>query len=291
MQNKDNFESKRDLIIDRMKKGYLLVEIASELEMPVAELMALRKDYEDVDKALTLGETHCMAWWCKQGRNGIQDNKFNFHLFNVFMKNNFGWGDKPSERALVMDKWRGDFMQKVCSMDEQVQNGKMAPEQYAHMMKALTYHAHLQDFVFIAPQMALVNLDKQLEAGEITKDEYEIQQLYIHELQRMRKASAEIIFEQEDIQYKEQFKPKRKCNDHNIGKEQPRAVKLKTTEMVEKESERAKEFFARKAEMQRLERERKQTMEYKIDQINNADAEMGAKALDVFKTDSDTSEG
>jgi hypothetical protein len=289
MINKEIFDSKKELIIQMMRKGCLLVEIASELEIPLAQLAKLRREYEDINEAITMGETHCAAWWCRTGRQGLSAEKFNFHLFNIFMKNNFGWGDKPSERALAVEEWRGDFTQKLAILDEKLQSGKFSAEQYAHMLKSLTYHAHLQDVVYIAPAVAMMQLEQQKESGEITKEEYLATKYYYDEFARMRRASAEIIFEQEGIQYKDQFKPRAKKSDNQIGKKYK--DRIKNTEVVEQRSERSKEFFEKRKELYDMEKARKQSKEYQMDEARKIDEEMRAKALNEFKNDnSDSSE-
>jgi len=238
-------------IKELMKQGYTKVEIAAHLDWPVSRLKKYRKLIPELDSALELGETHCMAWWTKQGRSGLFKKEFNFNLWNIFMKNNFGYGDRPSERTADIESWQGSFSEKITAMDEKMRSGEISAEMYSHMMKSLSYHANVNEICYVTPMLERLEIDQQLKNGDITADEHRLMSEYLDVMDSMRTVSAEMIMDENKVRYSERIK-KVKAIKSTMTRVKADRDALENSELVEEPTEREKAFIEKAQRLKEL---------------------------------------
>jgi len=201
-------------ILDLAKDGYLKVEIAAELGIPIRKLSEFIKTYPDFAELMEMATTLSQAWWVKRARIAVMDknDKFAAIPWYATMKNAYGWGDKPSERFTEnLDEYRGNLQEKINTLDKKLANGFMAPEGYGHMMKSLSYHATINELTIVQPQLALIDIDKKVSSGEMTHAEGELEKEYIKRHMQIAEAAAEAIFAQDKI-----LNGKMTCKQHRM---------------------------------------------------------------------------
>jgi hypothetical protein len=224
MTSKYEFKPSMGAEIIRMaKEGYLKCEIASALGIPLRFISQWKREYEEFAEIMELAETHQMAWWCMRGRTNLENPRFNFYLWYSVMKNSHGWADKPTERNLEFEDWKGTFIEKINSLDQMLATGKCSSEMYEKMMKSLSAHANINEIIYIQPEIAKMELDRQLKAGEITEAEHVIKMTYIDRSNMIRELAAENIFKEEKLYSKFNCKQSRKV---------PKAVREKKKEAL-----------------------------------------------------------
>jgi hypothetical protein len=197
-------------IIRMSKEGYLKCEIASALGVPASQLSKWRREYDDFADVIELSETHSMAWWAMRGRTNLDNPRFNFYVWYAIMKNAYGWADKPTERNIEIEDWKGDFVQKINQLDQALSTGKCSPDMYEKMMKSLNAHANINEIIYVQPKLCQLELDKQLANGEISPEEHDIKLGYLDHMNKIRELAAENIFKEEKFYSKFNHKQARK---------------------------------------------------------------------------------
>lgn len=69
-------------------------EVARELNISMRRFYELVENTPAFSEFVEMGRTLAMAWWYEKGRTGLFAEKFNTSLYNMNMKNRFGWADK-----------------------------------------------------------------------------------------------------------------------------------------------------------------------------------------------------
>lgn len=89
-------EDMPQMVIELMREGASLAEVASELGVSRATLSKWQADENKPEfvEAIKIGVDLSQAWWEKQGRTELWNSKFNHVLWYMNMKNRFGWRDK-----------------------------------------------------------------------------------------------------------------------------------------------------------------------------------------------------
>jgi hypothetical protein len=92
-------------------------EVMQELDLTPSRWKVLMDDINcDFPELVELGRARSQAWWERQGRVHLQNNKFNASLWTIQMKNRFGWSEK-SEQSLTNVEFRN---MDDASLDEQI---------------------------------------------------------------------------------------------------------------------------------------------------------------------------
>jgi hypothetical protein len=148
------------------------------------------------------------------------------------MKNAYGWADKPTERNIEFEDWKGTFIEKINNLDQMLAAGKCSTEMYEKMMKSLSSHANINEIIYIQPELAKMDLMQQLKDGSITQDEYTVKMTYIDRTQTIRNYVAENIFKEEKMYSKFNTKQTRKVGkgrkDARTNLQEAKAEKQKT---------------------------------------------------------------
>jgi len=197
-------------IIRMSKEGYLKVEIASALGVPQGMISRWKRELEEFAELMELAETHSAAWWAMRGRTNLDNPRFNFYIWYAIMKNAYGWADKPTERNIEFEEWKGTFVDKINHLDQMMSTGKCSADMYEKMMKSLNAHANINEIIYIQPELAKMELDRQLKDGEITEAEHIIKMTYIDRTNAIRELAAENIFKEEKMYSKFNAKQERK---------------------------------------------------------------------------------
>ena len=87
-----------DKVIELMKEWASIEEICLELEIHKEAFYNWIKKYEDFANAVEHAKQYSKGWWYKMWRVNMFEEKdwpkFNANLYNINMKNRFGWADK-----------------------------------------------------------------------------------------------------------------------------------------------------------------------------------------------------
>jgi len=84
-------------VIDIMSEGASKVEVAAELGITKETLYQWVQKYPEFSDSIKKGEQLCEAWWEKNGRKCLHDQKFNASLWYMNMKNRFKWSDRQEQ--------------------------------------------------------------------------------------------------------------------------------------------------------------------------------------------------
>lgn len=84
-------------VVDLMSEGASKTEVAAELGVTKETLYQWINKYPEFSDAIKKGEGLCEAWWEKQGRKSMHDQKFNASLWYMNMKNRFKWSDRQEQ--------------------------------------------------------------------------------------------------------------------------------------------------------------------------------------------------
>lgn len=86
-------------VIDLMADGASKVEVAANLGINKDTLNEWCKVYPDFSVSIKKGEELCEAWWERNGRVNLQNDKFNAPLWYMNMKNRFRWADRQEQKV------------------------------------------------------------------------------------------------------------------------------------------------------------------------------------------------
>lgn len=81
-------------VIEFMRSGAALVEVADDLDICVDTLAEWRKKHPEFAEAIKKGIKKSEAWWVRNGRVNLENKDFSATLWYMNMKNRFGWADK-----------------------------------------------------------------------------------------------------------------------------------------------------------------------------------------------------
>ncbi len=91
-------------VIELLKQGYSLCEIALELDIAVDTLHEWRKRYKEFSDAINTGRGFSEGWWTSNGRLNLHNKEtFNTTLWYMNMKNRFGWRDKSEQEITLKE--------------------------------------------------------------------------------------------------------------------------------------------------------------------------------------------
>lgn len=215
-----------DEILRRAKdQGHLSVEIATYLNISTDILRRWRKIDEELDQTLKTAHTYANSWWINKGRASLESQRFQCVVWGMIMKNTFGWGDKPSERPVEFEDWKGDLFQKIEIMDKMISEGKLCAEQYHHMMKSLDFHAKINEIIYIQPLISKLELERRFKEGEISETQYDEEKWILENGQVLRKVAAENLMKESKVVSKFQNKRSRKSKLEKDDKKRSKKIK------------------------------------------------------------------
>ena len=81
-------------VIELMKDGCSLVEVAADLGVDRDSLYEWRRVYPDFSDTIKRGVALSNSWWERNGRVNLENKDFSATLWYMNMKNRFGWKDK-----------------------------------------------------------------------------------------------------------------------------------------------------------------------------------------------------
>lgn len=81
-------------IIELMREGASITEVAAELDIGRSTLYEWRDKYPQIADTLKKAEGLSAAWWERMGRTHLAVREFNAALWYMNMKNRHGWRDK-----------------------------------------------------------------------------------------------------------------------------------------------------------------------------------------------------
>ena len=90
-----------DLVIDLMKQGASMQEVALEIEVNIDTLYEWIKVHDTFSEAIKRGKSFSEGWWMKKGRISLNNGSFNSTLWYMNMKNRFHWRDKHEMQSIV----------------------------------------------------------------------------------------------------------------------------------------------------------------------------------------------
>jgi orotate phosphoribosyltransferase-like protein len=83
-----------DQVIELMRKGYSMPEVAYELNVVKSTLYEWMEKHKDFSDAIKEGKYFSEGWWLRKGRKSLRDKEFSYTGWYMNMKNRFGWADK-----------------------------------------------------------------------------------------------------------------------------------------------------------------------------------------------------
>lgn len=92
----------REYLLEKFGEGWSIAEVLVGLGVTQKVHARLRRDHEEYDQAFEDGMVLSEAWWVRQGRENILNNRsFNVGIWVFNLKNRFGWRDSiPNDRAV-----------------------------------------------------------------------------------------------------------------------------------------------------------------------------------------------
>lgn len=84
------------ILAEEYQAGASDVEVRARLKMTKGLWDSLMNDPlgSEFKEVVEFGRMLAKAWWFRQGRIHLKDSKFNANLWNMFMKNQYGFSDK-----------------------------------------------------------------------------------------------------------------------------------------------------------------------------------------------------
>lgn len=83
-------------IIELMREGASITEVAAELNICRDTIYEWRNIYPEISDALKKAEGLSAAWWERNGRINLLTQGFNSALWYMNMKNRFKWTDRQA---------------------------------------------------------------------------------------------------------------------------------------------------------------------------------------------------
>ncbi len=83
-----------DQVIELMKEGASLVEVAAEIGICEDTLHEWKKTNAEFSESIKKGVQLSAAWWERKGRTNLENKDFSYTGWYMNMKNRFGWRDK-----------------------------------------------------------------------------------------------------------------------------------------------------------------------------------------------------
>lgn len=102
-------------VIKLMRKGASKEEIAYRLNVCPRTIYNWEEKHPEFLQAITLGAAHSKGWWMIKGRKNIYNKDFNTALYQINMRNRFGW-DKNEHKV---DVTVSETKTKMTDADEQ----------------------------------------------------------------------------------------------------------------------------------------------------------------------------
>lgn len=92
-----------DQVIELMKEGASLVEVAAELGICKDTVHEWKKTNDEFSDSIKRGVQLSAAWWERKGRTSLENRDFSATLWYMNMKNRFGWKDKQENQHTGKD--------------------------------------------------------------------------------------------------------------------------------------------------------------------------------------------
>lgn len=87
-------EEYNDLVIDLMKEGASITEVAAEIGVSRQTIYDWQEANPEFLYTIKKGFELCEAWWERQGRKNLQNKEFSYTGWYMNMKNRFKWSDR-----------------------------------------------------------------------------------------------------------------------------------------------------------------------------------------------------
>jgi DNA-binding transcriptional regulator YiaG len=89
--------------INLARQGLSRIEIAAHFEVSVITLTKWEQTYKEMNIAVEIGDALVKSWWMNQGKEALEDNRYNNTMFKFLTGNTFGWSDKIEQTNMNMN--------------------------------------------------------------------------------------------------------------------------------------------------------------------------------------------
>jgi len=93
-----------EMVIPLLKEGMSIEEIGLELDVGYTTIYEWMDRHPEFAQAIKRGREFSKAWWLRNGRTQLENDKFSSTLWYMNMKNRFGWSDKKKWFKLLLFK-------------------------------------------------------------------------------------------------------------------------------------------------------------------------------------------
>lgn len=84
--------------IELSQQGLNKIEIAAEFGVSTITLTHWSQKYEEMNTAIEIGENMNIAWWLKEGKENLDNNRYNTGMFKFLTGNTLGFSDKIEQK-------------------------------------------------------------------------------------------------------------------------------------------------------------------------------------------------
>ncbi len=108
-----------DDIIPHFEQGMSTDEVADALGFCTKTFYNWMEKHEEFLHAVESGQLKAMVWWKANGRVNLENTKFNTKLWDINMKNRYGWADRTNnttqQKVIITEEEKKDIKDTVKS--------------------------------------------------------------------------------------------------------------------------------------------------------------------------------
>jgi hypothetical protein len=132
------------IAIEVLSSGRGLANLCRTLQISEKSLELWRLTHPEFSQAIEAGLAFSKSWWTESGQDNLGNTKFNANLWNMNMKNRFGWHDqKPSYGTKAIPNYEGTLEQKALAANVALQSGTISVDEHTSLMQSLAYEAKI----------------------------------------------------------------------------------------------------------------------------------------------------